>query len=300
MKFDNIHLIINPQSGNKLPNLSCLDNNAFCKENNLHIHYSSKDEDLFSIATGLVGKNDLIAIYGGDGSISDVARALYGQVNNTLGIIPGGTANVISKELGIPQDPEEALALLINGNSEIMAMDMGLVNGSPFLLRVNLGIMADMVITADPELKDNFGQLAYGISALESTWNAEPIIFKMIIDGEVINESGVTLTITNAGNIGIGDFSILPGISVKDGFLDVVLMIDTDILSLLRIAGSTLFQTESDVLKHWKCKEILLQLLNPLKFICDDIEKEAETLHIKVVPSALDVLVPVKNQSDEN
>lgn len=300
MKFDNIHLIINPQSGNKLPNLSCLDNNLFCLENNLHIHYSNKDEDLYSITTRLAGKNDLIAVYGGDGSISDVARALYGQVNNTLGIIPGGTANVISKELGIPQDPEEALALLLNGEAEIMAMDMGLVNGSPFLLRINLGIMADMVITADPELKDNFGQLAYGITALESTLNAEPIDFKLLIDGEEINESGVSLTITNAGNIGIGDFSILPGISVRDGFLDIVLMNNADILSLLRVAGSTLFQTGSDVLKHWRCKEVFLQLAKPQKYICDDSEKKADALHIKVMPAVLDVLVPGNKHDHEN
>jgi diacylglycerol kinase family enzyme len=115
-------------------------------------------------------------------------------------------------------------------------------------------------------MKDSFGQLAYGLTAVESIWKTDSIKYRMIIDGEEINESGVSLTVTNAGNIGIGDFSILPGIAVTDGFLDVILMNDTNFTSLMRVAGSTLFQTESGVLKHWKCKEISIYPEEPVKY----------------------------------
>lgn len=296
MKFKNIHVIINPVAGKYEP-ISAFLNKAFVNScSKLQVYKASQKNDVFSIASRLANKNDLVAIYGGDGSISEVASALYGK-KATMGIIPGGTANVTSKDLGIPQDTEDAIALLINELSKTIHMDMGIVNGAPFILRVNLGIMADMIIAADPKMKDSFGQLAYGITAIESIWKTDPIQYRMIIDGEEINETGVSLTVTNAGNIGIGDFSFLPGIEVTDGFLDVILLNDTDFLSLMRVAGTTLFQTESDVLKHWKCKEISIYLEKPVKYICDDTSKETASLHIKVVPGALRVLVPDNNRN---
>lgn len=294
MKFKNIHVIINPAAGKQEPILAYL-NKAFLNSySKLHVYKARQKNDVFLIASRLANKNDLIAIYGGDGSISEVASALYGK-KATMGIIPGGTANVTSKDLGIPQDTEDAIALLINELSKTIHMDMGIVNSDPFLLRVNLGIMADMIIAVDPKMKDRFGQLAYGITAIESIWKTDPIQYRMIIDGEEINETGVSLTVTNAGNIGIGDFSFLPGIEITDGFLDVILLNGTDFLSLMRVAGTTLFQTESEVLKHWKCKEISIHTEKPVKYICDDTAKDAKFLHIKVVPGALQVLVPNNN-----
>lgn len=293
MKGKNIHLIVNPAAGKGCPDLSCLDHLLADPSVNAQVYMTSSDEDVFSIASRLACDDDLIAVFGGDGSISDAARALVGK-NATLGVIPGGTANVISKEFGIPQDLEEAVVLLTNGCERVV--DMGLVNGTPFLLRVNLGIMAEMVIDADPQTKARFGQLAYGLTAIESIINSEPTKYRMIIDGEEVNASGVSLTVTNAGNIGIGDFSILPGIDIADGFLDVVLMDNADFTSLIAVAGTTLFQTGSDVLQHWKCKEITIYLEKPEKYICDDVEKEAEILDIKVIPDMLRVLVPCYGQ----
>ena len=283
MKFQNIHVIINPAAGKRQPILAYLNKTFFNSYAKLKVYEASQKDDVFSIASRLADKNDLIAIYGGDGCISEVARALFGK-KATMGIIPGGTANVTSKELEIPQDAEDAIALLINDLSKVIHMDMGVVNGTPFVLRVNLGIMADMVIGADKKMKDSFGQLAYGFSAVESIWESASNKYKMIIDGEEINEAGVSLTVTNAGNIGIGDFSFLPGIGVTDGFLDVILMNDTNFSSLMCVAGTTLFQTESDVLKHWKCKEITIYPEKAVKYICDDTAKEAEFLNIKLVP----------------
>jgi diacylglycerol kinase (ATP) len=294
MKFKNIHVIVNPAAGKQEPIFSYLNKAFIDSYSKLQVHVTSQTDDVFSIASRYANKDDLVAIYGGDGSISEAARALYGK-NTVMGIIPGGTANVTAKDLGIPLDTEEAIALLMNGSSETIDMDMGEVNDTPFILRINLGIMAEMIIAADTKMKDSFGQLAYGLTAIESIWKCDPIQYKMIIDGEEINETGVSLTVTNCGNIGIGDFSFLPGITVTDGFLDVILMNNTSFLSLIKLAGTTLLQTESDVLKHWKCKEIIIYPEKPVKYICDDTEKEASILTIKVLPGALRVLVPNNN-----
>jgi diacylglycerol kinase (ATP) len=229
-------------------------------------------------------------VYGGDGSIAEVARALYGS-NTPMAIIPGGTANVMSKELGIPQDAVEAIRLIASGDTKIIAIDMAIANQTPFLLRVNLGIMADMILQTNRELKNNFGQLAYGISAIQTLVQSAPAKFNLLIDGQEFIEEGVTLTVTNAGNIGISDFSFLPDINVTDGYLDVILMNNTDLMSLLRIAGTMLFQTDSEVLKHWRCKQVTVTMEHSTSYICDDTEEQAASIAIKIIPGVLKVLV---------
>jgi YegS/Rv2252/BmrU family lipid kinase len=248
------------------------------------------------MARELVGKTDLVAVYGGDGTVAQVAQVLRGT-ETPMAIIPGGTANVVSKELGIPQPAPQALELLRADAFEVIRMDMAEVNGFPFLIRVNFGIMADMVTQASRELKDKVGQLAYGITALKTMAATQPHSYHMVIDGEEVVKSGVALTVTNCGSIGIGSYSFLPDISVTDGYLDVLLLQEASLLSVLKVTGTTLLQTGSEVVLHWPCREVEIFFTQPGPCIVDDFEHTARSLHIRVLPGILKVVVPRKNST---
>jgi len=71
----------------------------------------------------------------------------------------------------------------------------------------------------------------------------------------------------------------------------VILMNNTDLLSLMRVAGTMLFQTESEVLKHWRCKAVTITLAQPTAYICDDTGEQASVIDIKMMPNVLKVLV---------
>lgn len=294
MKFKHIHFIVNPASGKEEPILSYI-NQVFDQSGIVwDLSVTKRDQGAGAIAKTLIGKTDLIAVYGGDGCVTEVAGALQGTAI-PMAIIPGGTANVMAKELGIPIETKAALKLLTSDQLEIKVVDMGVVNNHPFLLRVNLGIMADMVLQADRELKDKIGQLAYGVTAIKTVADAQPVTYKMEIDGKTVVETGVSLTVTNSGNIGIGDFALQPGISITDGWLDVVLLKDTSFTSLLKVAGSTLLQNETDAIKHWQCKEITIHTESEQQYICDDCEQVSQLLHINVVPASIHIAVPAQN-----
>src|SRR5690348_15921530 len=111
MQFNNIHIIVNPAAGREEPILSYLNTGLIISGIRWDVTVTTPYNEAYDIAMRLVGKTDLIVVYGGDGSVSDVARALYGK-QTPMAIIPGGTANVMSKELGIPQDAIEAIDLL--------------------------------------------------------------------------------------------------------------------------------------------------------------------------------------------
>ncbi len=291
MKFNKIHLIINPAAGNEEPILSYL-NSAF-QDTGIawEVSITKAEGDATTVAASLIGKVDAIAVYGGDGSVAEVAKALNGFMT-PMAIIPGGTANVLSKELGIPQDSKEAIALLSSGHCKAITIDAAIANHELFLIRVNLGIMAHMVLEASRELKDKVGQLAYGITAVKTLIHSESISYRLLIDGVEVNSEGVALTVTNCGSIGIGDYSFLPDIKTNDGKLDVILMRKANLLSVLRLAGSTLMQTDSEVLQHWQCKEIEIRSGEAQSYILDDCERTSNNISIKILPGALKIIVP--------
>lgn len=74
---------------------------------------------------------------GGDGTINAVAQAVLGS-GCTFGVLPQGTFNYFSRAHGIPEDPDEALQLLLSGQPR--PVQVGLVNGQVFLVNASLGL----------------------------------------------------------------------------------------------------------------------------------------------------------------
>jgi diacylglycerol kinase family enzyme len=84
----------------------------------------------------------MIVAAGGDGSVSAVAARLVGT-DAVLGVIPSGTLNHFAKDLGIPQDIEDAVVMLKCG--AVSAIDVAEVNGRPFLNNSGIGLYPRLV-----------------------------------------------------------------------------------------------------------------------------------------------------------
>jgi diacylglycerol kinase family enzyme len=85
---------------------------------------------------------DVIVAAGGDGTVSSVAAALVGTPI-VLGVLPLGTLNHFAKDLGIPADLAEAVAVLVDGRAA--PVDVGDVNGRIFVNNSSLGLYPDIV-----------------------------------------------------------------------------------------------------------------------------------------------------------
>ena len=83
------------------------------------------------------GDVDLIVAAGGDGTVACLAGALVGT-SKTLGVLPLGSLNHFSKDLGIPQELGEAVRTVVTGQS--IRVDVGEVNGRIFLNNSSLGV----------------------------------------------------------------------------------------------------------------------------------------------------------------
>jgi YegS/Rv2252/BmrU family lipid kinase len=236
---------------------------------------------------------DIVAVYGGDGSVMEAASGLL-DTQIPLAIIPGGTANVMSNELGIPQNSMDALQLLANGDYTPQAVDMGLCNENQlFILRFALGVEAAMVENADRDLKTRFGVLAYAVSAISSLGEAVPSTYSITIDGETVHETGISCAVANSANVGRPGLYWAPGCSVTDGLLDVIVFRRKDPGALMGTAAAVLSGTHNEaVMGHYQGKEITITADPPQVMQVDGELLDAKNVKIKVLPQAVRIIVP--------
>ncbi len=103
---------------------------------------------------------DVVVAFGGDGTVNEAANGLLGSPT-PLTCLPGGSANVFGKMLGIPGDPVDATEhlLLLADDWHPRKVDLGVVNGRCFTFASGLGLDASVVerVDANPRLKARFG-----------------------------------------------------------------------------------------------------------------------------------------------
>lgn len=279
MDFKNIHVIINPASGNNEPILNTL--NDIFREQGVQwdISITHGDGDGAKQAQKAVQAGcDLVMAYGGDGTVLDVATGLI-DTGIPLGILPGGTANAMADELGVPNNLAKAIAIPFHDNATIRSVDIGQADDKYFLLRVGTGMVATFSAGVSRELKNNFGVGAYFIGGIRAISNPQFVTYHLTIDGEKITTKGTACLITNGNSLGAFSLKLSPKISIDDGLMDVFI-INNDIQSVIG-ALSNLAQIENVAidLEHWQGKTIRIEADPP-----QDIYGDGETIAFTNTP----------------
>ena len=102
------------------------------------------------LARAAIGAADVVFAYGGDGTVREVAVGLYGS-ETPLGVLPGGTTNVVAIAFGLSSDPIEAARQ--HCRLEPRRIDVGLCAGHPFLMQASSGVEAYLMARLEPGLK---------------------------------------------------------------------------------------------------------------------------------------------------
>ncbi|MCJ8166223.1 hypothetical protein MKJ04_15350 [Pontibacter sp. E15-1] len=155
---------------------------------------------------------------GGDGTVNLVASLLIGT-ETPLGMIPLGSGNGLSKDLGIPQDSEEALELI--HHNIIRSIDTLTLNGHPSIHLSDLGFNA-LVVQGFCE-SGTRGPGSYARIALQEYLNYEPKTYRIETDSETYEGKAFMVTIANANAFG-SNASINPTGILNDGRFEICLI----------------------------------------------------------------------------
>ncbi len=208
-----------------------------------------------------------------------------------LGVLPGGTTNVLAYSLGWPADP--IAAARAHAGAVRRAFDVGYCGRTPFLLMVSAGLDAHAVEHVDPRLKRRLGKIGVGLTGVRRWWSYRFPPIALTVDGEPLRP--VTYAIACNTPHYAGRFAIAPAARWDDGRLDLVVQRGRDRWSALGFdlalaRGRHLRRPDVAALT---AREIVLDGPDELRLQVDgDLCREPLPVTIRVAPGRLPVLVP--------
>ena len=160
---------------------------------------------------------DVVAVCGGDGTISEAACGVAGT-DTPLAILPGGTSNVLVRELRIPLDLGKAADLLFDGVPRPLRMLTA--NDRPFLLWAGVGLDARIMGNMVPTLKRWFGRSGIFVTVAREFFRYEFPRLEVTVDGQV--HEATFAVVCHAARYA-GDWIIAPDASLESDEMEVVL-----------------------------------------------------------------------------
>lgn len=304
-----IHVIANPAAGQGSFDIKTLNDLFYEADIDWEVKFTKhwQDGDRFAKAALAEGV-DAVAVYGGDGTVADVAGGLAGT-DVPLAILPGGTANVMSVELGIPPAFADALRVIAAPKWSTRPVDLGVVDGRFFMLRLSMGLEAKMVAGADRVLKDRLGTLAYTLSALQALREPEVVRYQFELDGVAVEEEGIACVIANSANLGLAGIQLAPNVDICDGMLDVFVISKATLPTVVTLLAGILGRDEVERVdepmaartddadlprnvRHWQAKRISVVTEPSSQVQCDGEMIGNTPKQIGIVPAAVRVIVP--------
>jgi diacylglycerol kinase (ATP) len=239
---------------------------------------------------------DAVFALGGDGTAMEIAGALVGT-GIPLGILAGGTGNLLARAVGIPLDVERAVSTLLAGDRR--RIDLGrLPGGRFFAVAAGVGIDARMVRDTPAWMKRRLGVLAYAITATRAAFAAvirrDFFRVRLTVDGTVYDRQAAAAMIANFGAILHDRITFGPGIQSDDGILDACVYSPRSLRDALRIMWRLLrrdFRSD-DCILYRSGRHIRLDT-DPRHEVQADGELVGVTpIEVEVVPLAALFLVP--------
>ena len=145
---------------------------------------------------------DCVIVAGGDGTLNAACAGLM-TAGLPLGVIPTGTANDFARSVGLPLDLESASGVIAGGH--LRQVDVGDVNGFPFLNVASVGLAADLAGRLTRERKRRFGRFSYAITAADLLARASPFHAMLMLGQEKVMVKTLQIAVGNGRYYGGGN-----------------------------------------------------------------------------------------------
>jgi diacylglycerol kinase (ATP) len=243
----------------------------------------------------------LVIACGGDGTLNEVVNGLAARQNGhrvPLALLPGGTANILAKELDLPWDIPRAAEKLVQGTVKEIALGLATPLEQPekkkyFLSVAGAGPDGMIVYSIDLGLKSRVGILAYWWEGLREAFRYKFPHFRVISGGRTINASlvivgrtqnyGGPFKITTEADLFEDHFEILT-LATRSGLRYLSYLPWLYLNKLRGTAGVEFFKSDS----------LLCEPLdsNPVYAQIDGEPLARLPVEFRIIPRALKLLVP--------
>ncbi|NLW86623.1 MAG: diacylglycerol kinase family lipid kinase [Planctomycetes bacterium] len=287
-----VHLVVNPHSGYGGQHLMLADLRASLSDAGFEVvEYTTRwAGDGMEYVRTIDRNNAAVAVWGGDGTVNEIANGLSGTDVPILPC-PAGTENLLAKELRIPSDPARIAQIFTDG--QMVNCDVGQINGKNFLLILGIGFDGEVVRRVSSTRTGHISHLSYFWPIWRTFWEHDFPKMKIVADGqEVFNDFGLAF-VGNISRYAVG-LRICRDALFDDGLLDLVVFDCREQAHLLMHAAFTLLRLHplDGGIVYRKFKNLTIETDRPVPTQVDGDEGPQTPLQISVLPTQIKLLVP--------
>lgn len=282
-------LIINPTSGGEkaLDYKEKLENKAKEYFEYIETKITEKAKDATAFAEEASKENyEAVIVFGGDGTVNEVISGIAEKnYIPKLGIIPGGTGNLITKLLEISQDIDEAIDQLDFNKTN--AIDIGKANKSYFGYIFSVGSLPEAIHNVEIEDKTKYGVLAYAINTIKSVIKDE--VFNIKIETENGSYEGEASQVLVLLSNYYADKKIFE--ENKDGYANILILKNASIISKISLIPDLLKGdiVENDNIEYIKAKDITISSDTKLESDIDGDRSDDLPVKITVLGNHIEI-----------
>lgn len=166
---------------------------------------------------------DALVCYGGDGTAMQIAAAIQGS-GMPLGLVPGGTGNLLVGNLRLPRRPTEAARAILRGRPKLV--DLGVVervDGTHyFAVASGAGFDAVVMAATSAANKQKWKVGAYWATTFATLPGVHSVPYRLTVDGVVHSAPAAVVLVANCAEMIPPFFRLGPDVAPDDGWLDVV------------------------------------------------------------------------------
>jgi YegS/Rv2252/BmrU family lipid kinase len=248
---------------------------------------------------GLADGVDVVAVFGGDGTTMQAAAALVGS-DVALGIIPGGTGNLLAGNLRIPPSAARAADVLVRGRSR--RLDLGRMSRDGgtqyFAVACGVGMDARVMAGTASEHKRRWGMGAYVATTLRLIAQVRSSTHHVTVDGVEYDANAAMILVANCGEVIPPFVRLKSGIRPDDGLLDVIALRADSLGQSVRAVWDLLREPEvhggpGTFVGYARGEEITISTPEGPEPVQLDGESAGDTpFTATVVPGAIRIMVP--------
>lgn len=231
-------------------------------------------------------KYEAVIVFGGDGTVNEVISGIAEkEYIPKLGIIPGGTGNLITKLVQIDQDIDKAIESL--DFNLINKIDIGKANDHYFGYIFSVGSLPEAIHNVEIEDKTKFGMFAYAINTVKSVIRDE--VFNIKVETENGNYEGDASQVLVLLSNYFSDKKIFD--ENKVGYANILILKDASIFSKLSLIPDLLKGdvVENDSIEYIKAKSIKISSDIEIESDIDGDQSDDLPVEIKVLGNHIEI-----------
>ena len=264
---------------------------------NGEIRISSKPGSAARFASAALRKGfDLVVAAGGDGTLNEVVNGIGENLGDArVALIPLGTGNDFARTIGVPDDIEAAIDLIIIGETREVDLVRVTSDEVRYFVNVSAGGFSGLVDEKlTPEIKKTWGPLAYLRGAAAALSELRAYRTTLALD----NSESLTLDLYNVvvanGRYVAGGTLIAPEASIDDGLLDIVLIPQRSAPELALLAAQVALGTHltSEAIVFRRAAQLTVNSKPGMWFNVDGELVGNEPARFEILPRALRFIAP--------